>query len=69
MTDSRGDVRSSPSLCSMMKLTLSPLNQVAYLMADISNVKPPAIKELYERLESLSCTPPLFFSLPLTSYD
>ncbi|KAL1990342.1 hypothetical protein VTN49DRAFT_6181 [Thermomyces lanuginosus] len=27
---------------------------VAYLMADISNVKPPAIKELYERLESLS---------------
>lgn len=32
-------------------------------MADISNVKPPAIKELYERLESLSCTP---FSPPIS---
>lgn len=30
--------------------------QVAYLMADISNVDNTTIKDLYERLESLSCT-------------
>jgi hypothetical protein len=30
--------------------------QVAYLMADISDVDTVMLKDLYERLESLSCT-------------
>jgi D-3-phosphoglycerate dehydrogenase / 2-oxoglutarate reductase len=31
--------------------------KVAYLLADINNVETATIKDLYERLESLSCTP------------
>lgn len=42
------------------------LDQVAYLMADISNVDNTTIKDLYERLESLSCMNPICF-LILTS--
>lgn len=52
MTDSRGDVG----------FILHPLNpqiltcyQVAYLMADISDVSTSVITELYQSLESLSC--------------
>lgn len=52
MTDSRGDVGFifgpvHPQL-------LTPC-QVAYLMADISDVSTSVIKELYQSLESLSC--------------
>lgn len=38
--------------------TLDNQIQVAYLMADISNVDAAKIKDLYERLESLSCMIP-----------
>lgn len=48
--------------------TLDNQIQVAYLMADISNVDAAKIKDLYERLESLSCMIPnrFFFFLPLS---
>ena len=45
--------------------TLDNQIQVAYLMADISNVDAAKIKDLYERLESLSCMiPNRFFFFP-----
>lgn len=39
-------------------------DQVAYLMADISNVNASVIKDLYERLESLPCKKNLRYPLP-----
>jgi hypothetical protein len=51
MTDSRGDV----SLCSFGIDEITKYVQVAYLMADISDVDSANIKDLYERLESLPC--------------
>lgn len=50
MTDSRGDV------C-IISQRIQAINdfQVAYLMADISDVSGSVIKELYQSLESLSC--------------
>ncbi len=52
MTDSRGDVGFVSSLLHQHMLTCV---QVAYLMADISDVSTSVIKELYQSLESLSC--------------
>lgn len=53
MTDSRGDVGYwLPIICLAMSFNNA---QVAYLMADISSVDNATIKDLYERLESLSC--------------
>ena len=52
MTDSRGDV--GPLLRFIFPDMLTCL-QVAYLMADISDVSGSVIKDLYHRLESLSC--------------
>lgn len=53
MTDSRGEV------CPLISYTDGSLRlttfQVAYLMADISNVNVRDISDLYHRLESLSC--------------
>lgn len=59
MTDSRGDVCSLKRKKSLL-LKRTPDNQiqVAYLMADISDVGAATIKDLYERLESLSCKLP-----------
>jgi D-3-phosphoglycerate dehydrogenase len=54
MTDSRGDVCHDTPIRSF-KYCDAKFVQVAYLMADISNVDNATIKELYERLESLSC--------------
>jgi hypothetical protein len=58
MTDSRGDV--STRISENRKITershlLIKYDQVAYLMADISDVNSTQIKELYQSLESLSC--------------
>lgn len=58
MTDSRGDVsihvsQKRPSLTRSQPLIKS--QQVAYLMADISDVNSTQIKELYQSLESLNC--------------
>lgn len=53
MTDSRGEVRWY-SFCLIWNLADSI--QVAYLMADISNVNIHEIKALYESLEGLKCT-------------
>lgn len=59
MTDSRGDVSSLTRQMIREKQSANR-TQVAYLMADISNVDTATIKDLYERLESLSCkTTPL----------
>jgi len=52
MTDSRGDVGFISPFLHPQILTSS---QVAYLMADISDVSTSVIKELYQSLESLSC--------------
>lgn len=52
MTDSRGDVGFLPHPLNPEIFTCS---QVAYLMADISDVSTSVIKELYQSLESLSC--------------
>lgn len=52
MTDSRGDVGLILLLVLARKLTHI---QVAYLMADISDVSALVIKDLYQNLESLSC--------------
>jgi hypothetical protein len=51
ITDNKGDVRHKT-----LDLTadIDPI-QVAYLMADISNVKPSEIKEISDSLEALSC--------------
>ena len=52
MTDSREDV------CHpfhQMPKSSTDKQQVAYLMADLSDVDIGAIRELYQRLESLSC--------------
>ena len=50
MTDSRGDVCIiSPGIRAINDF------QVAYLMADISDVSGSVIKDLYQSLESLSC--------------
>ena len=57
MTDSKGDVCFQFSLPETE--TLDNQIQVAYLMADISNVDAAKIKDLYERLESLSCMAPI----------
>lgn len=54
MTDSRGDVSSFTQRIMSGKQAANR-TQVAYLMADISNVDTATIKDLYERLESLSC--------------
>ena len=51
MTDSRGEVF---EFMSHHRKSLM-LNQVAYLMADISDVNVTVIKDLYQSLESLSC--------------
>lgn len=61
MTDSRGDVS---SFTQRMMSERQPANciQVAYLMADISNLDNATIKDLYERLESLSCKTTLFLA-------
>lgn len=40
-------------------------DQVAYLMADISSVDTATIKDLYERLESLSCMMPNNLKRPI----
>lgn len=51
ITDNKGDV------CVLMlskSLTIN-VSQVAYLMADISNVQPSEIKEISDSLEALSC--------------
>ena len=37
------------------KSDFADYEQVAYLMADISNVNNTVIKDLYQRLEDLSC--------------
>lgn len=54
MTDSRGDVCCRHENRDRRELTIA---KVAYLLADISNVDTVTIKDLYERLECLSCTP------------
>lgn len=59
MTDSRGDVSLIHEL--YRNNTLNSMIKVAYLMADVSDVDSTQIKELYEQLESLSCT---LFPLP-----
>ena len=52
MTDSRGDVSGQ----ARKQTILAQLRaQVAYLMTDISDVDHAKIKDLYERLENLSC--------------
>ena len=51
MSDSKGDVS---SLMPYLKDRLTSC-KVAYLMADISDVSNSVIKELYQRLEGLSC--------------
>ena len=55
ITDNKGDVRRYFLTSSL----LTNREQVAYLMADISNVLPNQIKEISDSLESLSCE---FFS-------
>ena len=54
MTDSRGDV-SSLDQRAINEKQAANRTQVAYLMADISNVDTATIKDLYERLENLPC--------------
>lgn len=52
MTDSRGEV------CSFISATILFILiflQVAYLMADLSDVNIAVIKDLYQRLEELDC--------------
>jgi len=52
MTDSRGEVckdHTSPHI------TILTFLQVAYLMADISNVNNSEIKDLYHKLDGLGC--------------
>lgn len=62
MTDSRGDV-SSLAQPAINEKRAANRTQVAYLMADISNVDTATIKDLYERLESLPCkTAPILSS-------
>jgi D-3-phosphoglycerate dehydrogenase / 2-oxoglutarate reductase len=53
MTDSRGDVSNFTSLSEITEDGRWLTNQVAYLMADISDVDNATIKDLYEQLESL----------------
>lgn len=52
MTDSRGEV-CSPAGAKMLSILI--LFQVAYLMADLSDVNITVIKDLYQRLEELDC--------------
>lgn len=52
MTDSRGDVCIKPDT---KDVSVANVCQVAYLMADISDVSASVIKDLYQSLESLSC--------------
>ena len=52
MTDSRGDVKLYPASARSLH---ADETQVAYLMADISDVSGSLVKELYQSLESLSC--------------
>ena len=67
MTDSKGDVCFQVSLPKTE--TLDNQIQVAYLMADISNVDAAKIKDLYERLESLSCMAPVLLYVYISSMD
>ena len=58
MTDSRGEVCNDVNCRRSHSLTHL---QVAYLMADISDVNTSLIKDLYQRLEALSCRFNLLF--------
>lgn len=63
MTDSRGDVCVIPQ-------RIRAINdfQVAYLMADISDVSGSVIKDLYQSLECLSCMLSFFISANKARY-
>jgi D-3-phosphoglycerate dehydrogenase len=52
ITDNKGDVKTQPLFTLE---AISNKTQVAYLMADISNVQTSDIKEISDSLEALSC--------------
>lgn len=63
MTDSRGDVS---FVLFFHADEITKYIQVAYLMADISDVDSANIKDLYERLESLPCEIPFSYWLHMS---
>jgi D-3-phosphoglycerate dehydrogenase len=55
MTDSRGDVCCDLPASTFETDRADQIFQVAYLMADVSDVDTNNIKDLHEKLESLGC--------------
>lgn len=62
ITDNKGDVS---ILLGAASLIMTDNSQVAYLMADISNVQTSEIKEISDNLEALSCKSTWFPNAPL----
>lgn len=62
ITDNKGDVS---ILLQTVLLIMTDNSQVAYLMADISNVQTSEIKEISDSLEALSCKSARLRNCPL----
>lgn len=58
ISDSRGDVSDLDVIKLALRTNINPM-QVAYLMADVSDVQTNDIKEIYDGLEALSCKFPV----------